>query len=137
MSEARAIAGAIHDNLTGLGWRKPRVGDEFALVRDHGHRAVRVEIVPSEIGQAVLTTVSWVNMATGTPVIGQQTLQVQAGGNMDDTIEAIRSTVLRCLVIYRDVLTGDGVASNDAMMAQVLREEQDAMSTVIDFGEGE
>lgn len=137
MSEVHAIAGAIHDNLAGLGWRRPRVGSDFDLVRDYGHRAVRVDIVPSRIGKAVLTTVSWVNMATGTAVFGQQTLQVQAGGNMDATIEAIRSTVLRCLVIYRDVLTGDGVASNDALMAQVLREERDAMSTVIEFGEDE
>lgn len=134
--ELNAIAGAVHDNLTGLGWRKPRAGSPFDLVRDHGHRAVRVDILPSRIGRCVTVTVSWVNMAGGTPTVGQQTATILGHGNMDHTIDAIRKAVLLCLRVYRDVISGSGVAGREALLAQILREEQQAESTVIEMGEG-
>lgn len=133
--ELSAIAGAVHDNLEALGWRKPRVGGTFDLVRDHGHRAVRVDIIPSRLGRCVTVTVSWANMAGGTPVVGQQTATILGHGNMDQTIEAIRKAVLLCLGIYRDVITASGVAGREALLAQILREEQQAASTVIEMGE--
>lgn len=113
---AEAICGALHD----LTWQFMGETDNGAstwFIRGEKPKQVRIEVVRSKLADVVLVNVEWLNLSQPPEIKrGRQTLQVDVReGRSPNTFAATQRAVEKCLSIFRDVLTGTGVASKKAL----------------------
>lgn len=114
---AEAVCGALHR----FDWR-PMYREDGSFESDDGAstwfirgdspKQVRIEVQRSKLADYVLVNVEWPVLGRERAYRGRQTLQIDvSNGITADVHEAAQRAVTRCLVIFRDVLEGSGVAA--------------------------
>lgn len=114
---AEAICGALHE----LGFEF--LGDSNGIAstwfrRGDWPKAVRIEVLRSALAPMVIVNVEYPNISKpGLFLLGRSTLQIDVddGQTMGQIEAATEEVVVRCLEILRDVVSGEGVASLEAI----------------------
>jgi hypothetical protein len=104
---AEAICGALHRyQFQFLG--ESDGGASTWFMRGEHPKRIRIEVQRSALAPMVIVNVEWRNLFS--KLRGRQTLQVDVRGSAGDVFQATEKAVLRCLEIFRDVVSEEGVA---------------------------
>lgn len=113
---AEAICGALHRlDFRFLG--ESEQGASTWFTRGEHPRNIRIEVQRSELAPFVNVNLEWRNYsdrAAGT-MRGSKTLQVDVRGGTADVHGAVEKAVLGCLLAFRDVIDGVGIAGPEAL----------------------
>lgn len=86
-------------------------------IRGDKPKQVRVEVQRGAVAEYLILLFEWFNLSQGSPIHGRELFQIPCDSSVtDESIKgATTAGVVRALEIFRDVLTGQGVASAQAL----------------------
>ena len=119
LEAAEAICGALHKtDFLWLGDSQDGASSWFT--RGTKPQIVRIEVVRSELAPMVLVNIEWPNFNDPHNFKrGRQTCQVDVRGSANEVFLVCERAVTRCLEVYRDVISGEGVAGPAAVAPKV------------------
>lgn len=80
-------------------------------------KTVRISVERAVLYPSVFVAIEYLNSSVTPPKVGRVVLQLDCNAPRDEVRVESEKVVRRCLEIYRDVLTGTGVASREAYLA--------------------
>lgn len=104
---AEAICGGLHaSSFEHLGDGN---GSTWFTIGDQPFKKVRVEVQRSKLADYVNVIIEFHNIDRQA---GRLVININAAGNRNDVIDVSGRAIVRCLSVFRDVLTGQGVAGH-------------------------
>lgn len=81
------------------------------FTRGRAPKIMRVGVERATLYPMVFLTLEWPVVSRGRVQVGTQQLQVDTTGTDEQVFASITAAVERCLLVFRDVLEGKGVAA--------------------------